>query len=278
MRSGSRGTVNRGSTTVRRDGRLFYVKRILIIGIGAGDPDHLTLQAVKAIGRADAFLVLDKGEAKHDLIRLRQEMIEAHARAPYRLVEARDPERDRTTPAYAAAVEEWRSRRADLYEAFVRDELGDDETGAILVWGDPGLYDSTLAGIEEVVERGTVAFDYDVVAGITSVSALTARHRTGLNRVGRAVHITTGRRLAREGPVAADDVVVMLDAHCAFADLGEEFHIYWGAYLGTPDELLVAGPVPEVAGRIRELRAEARERKGWIMDTYLLRRVSPKPS
>lgn len=278
MRSGSRGTVNRGSTTVRRDGRLFYVKRILIIGIGAGDPDHLTLQAVKAIGRVDAFLVLDKGEAKHDLIRLRQEMIEAHARAPYRLVEARDPERDRTTPAYAAAVEEWRSRRADLYEAFVRDELGDDETGAILVWGDPGLYDSTLAGIEEVVERGTVAFDYDVVAGITSVSALTARHRTGLNRVGRAVHITTGRRLAREGPVAADDVVVMLDAHCAFADLGEEFHIYWGAYLGTPDELLVAGPVPEVAGRIRELRAEARERKGWIMDTYLLRRVSPKPS
>lgn len=278
MRSGSRGTVNRGSAAVRRDGRLFYVKRILIIGIGAGDPDHLTLQAVKAIGRADAFLVLDKGEAKHDLIRLRQEMIEAHARAPYRLVEARDPERDRTTPAYAAAVEEWRSRRADLYEAFVRDELGDDETGAILVWGDPGLYDSTLAGIEEVVERGTVAFDYDVVAGITSVSALTARHRTGLNRVGRAVHITTGRRLAREGPVAADDVVVMLDAHCAFADLGEEFHIYWGAYLGTPDELLVAGPVPEVAGRIRELRAEARERKGWIMDTYLLRRVSPKPS
>ncbi|MGW4422467.1 precorrin-6A synthase (deacetylating) [Streptosporangium sp. NPDC004631] len=254
------------------------MKRILIIGIGAGDPDHLTLQAVKAIGRADAFLVLDKGEAKHDLIRLRQEMIEAHARAPYRLVEARDPERDRTTPAYAAAVEEWRSRRADLYEAFVRDELGDDETGAILVWGDPGLYDSTLAGVEEVVERGTVAFEYDVVAGITSVSALTARHRTGLNRVGRAVHITTGRRLAQEGPVAADDVVVMLDAHCAFAGLGEEFHIYWGAYLGTPDELLVAGPVPEVADRIRELRAEARERKGWIMDTYLLRRVSPKPS
>ncbi|MET8053354.1 hypothetical protein ABZU75_37780 [Streptosporangium sp. NPDC005286] len=67
----------------------------------------------------------------------------------------------------------------------------------------------------------------------------------------------------------------MLDAHCAFAELGEEFHIYWGAYLGTPDEILVAGPVPEVADRIGELRAEARERKGWIMDTYLLRRLSP---
>ncbi|GAA3084263.1 precorrin-6A synthase (deacetylating) [Streptosporangium carneum] len=253
------------------------MKRILIVGIGAGDPDHLTLQAVRAIGRADAFLVLDKGEAKHDLVRLRRDMIRTHAREPYRLVEARDPDRDRAAPAYAAAVEEWRSRRADLYEAFVRDELGDDETGAILVWGDPGLYDSTLAGVEEVVERGAVAFEYDVIAGITSVSALTARHRVSLTRVARPVHVTTGRRLAQEGP-AADDVVVMLDAHCAFAGLGEEFHIYWGAYLGTPDEILVAGPVPEVADRIRELRAEARDRKGWIMDTYLLRRVSPEPS
>ncbi|MER7133378.1 precorrin-6A synthase (deacetylating) [Streptosporangium saharense] len=251
------------------------MKRILIIGIGAGDPDHLTLQAVKAIGRADAFLLVDKGAVKHDLADLRRDMIEAHGRQPYRVVEARDPERDRTTPAYASAVETWRSRRADLYEAFVRDELGDGETGAVLVWGDPGLYDSTLAGIEEVAGRGTVAFDHEVVPGITSVSALTARHRTNLNRVGRPVHVTTGRRLAQDGPTA-DDVVVMLDAHCAFADLGElgeEFHIYWGAYLGTPDEILVSGPVPEVAERIRDLRAQARDSKGWIMDTYLLRRL-----
>ncbi|MGW2200428.1 hypothetical protein ACWCSH_50050 [Streptosporangium sp. NPDC001682] len=86
---------------------------------------------------------------------------------------------------------------------------------------------------------------------------------------------SASRRPAQEGAAAADDIVVMLDAHCAFAELGEEFHIYRGAYLGTPDEILVAGPVPEVADRIRELRAEARERKGWIMDTCLLRHLSP---
>ncbi|NUR99455.1 MAG: precorrin-6A synthase (deacetylating), partial [Kribbellaceae bacterium] len=44
------------------------------------------------------------------------------------------------------------------------------------------------------------------------------------------------------------------------------------AYLGTPDELLISGPLHEVAPEIEKLRAEARERKGWIMDTYLLRR------
>jgi precorrin-6A synthase len=48
--------------------------------------------------------------------------------------------------------------------------------------------------------------------------------------------------------------------------------IYWGAYLGTKDEILVSGTVADVAGQIQAARGEARERKGWIMDTYLLRR------
>ncbi|MDP9844227.1 precorrin-6A synthase (deacetylating) [Streptosporangium lutulentum] len=251
------------------------MKRILIVGIGAGDPDHLTLQAVKAIAAADVFFILDKGEAGHDLIRLRQDLVDAHARAPYRLVKARDPDRDRTSAAYATAVQDWRSRRAGVYERLIRDELGDDETGAFLVWGDPSLYDSTPAVLEEVLDRGAVRFVYDVVPGISSVSALAARHRIGLTRIARPLHITTGRRLALEVP-EADDIVVMLDARCAFATLPDaaEFEIYWGAYLGTPDEILVAGAVTEVAGQIRDVRAAARERKGWIMDTYLLRRVS----
>ena len=67
----------------------------------------------------------------------------------------------------------------------------------------------------------------------------------------------------------------MLDAHQAFrAYADEDIDIYWGAYLGTPDEILVSGPIAEAAPVIERLRAEARERKGWIMDTVsLLRRV-----
>jgi precorrin-6A synthase len=244
------------------------VKRLSIIGIGAGDPDQLTFQAARAIAAADAFLLVDKGEAKHDLADLRRALIAEHGREPYRIVEARDPERDRTASAYTAAVEDWRSRRARIYESFVADELADGETGALLVWGDPGIYDSTLAALEEVGAE----VEYEVIPGISSVSALTARHRVGLTRVGRPVHITTGRRLAAEGPTA-DDVVVMLDAHCSFAEAAPGFHIYWGAYLGTPDEILIEGPVSEVADEIRAVRARARARKGWIMDTYLLRRA-----
>ncbi|MGW2640644.1 precorrin-6A synthase (deacetylating) [Streptomyces sp. NPDC001348] len=255
------------------------MREIHVIGIGAGDPDQLTLQAVKALRSTDVFFILDKGEAKSDLTRLRRDMLDAHVpEGAYRLVEARDPERDRSAggTAYSPAVEDWRSARADIYERLITEELGEDETGAFLVWGDPALYDSTLGILEEVLERGAVAFEYDVVPGVSSVSALVARHRTGLNRVARPVQITTGRRLAEGFPEGVDDVVVMLDARQTFRQYaGDDIDIYWGAYIGTPDEILVSGPIAEAAPRIERLRAEARERKGWIMDTYLLRR-NPK--
>lgn len=117
----------------------------------------------------------------------------------------------------------------------IAEELGEDESGAFLVWGDPALYDSTIGILEEILERGTVAFEFDVVPGISSVSALVARHRTGLNRVARPVQITTGRRLAEGLPEGVDDVVVMLDAHQTFRQYtDQDIDIYWGAYIGTP--------------------------------------------
>ncbi|WP_261720034.1 precorrin-6A synthase (deacetylating) [Streptomyces sp. FZ201] len=252
------------------------MRTIHVIGIGAGDPDQLTLQAVRALRDTDVFFVLDKGEVKSDLTQLRRDLLDAHVpEGTYRVVEARDPERDRGAggDAYSPAVGDWRSARAGIYERMITEELGEEQTGAFLVWGDPALYDSTLGILEEVLGRGRVTFAYDVIPGISSVSALVARHRTGLNRVARPVQITTGRRLAEGFPEGVDDVVVMLDAHQTFRQYADQdIDIYWGAYIGTPDEILDSGPIAEAAPRIERLRAEARERKGWIMDTYLLRR------
>ena len=73
-----------------------------------------------------------------------------------------------------------------------------------------------------------------------------------------------------------NNVVVMLDANCSFkqvADPGTK--IYWGAYVGTNDEILRSGELSEVMDEIEQVRGAARERKGWIMDTYLLRRTTP---
>jgi precorrin-6A synthase len=245
---------------------------ILVIGIGAGDPEHLTLQAAKAIERADVFFVLDKGEVKQELVELREEILRRHA-TQYRVVVGRDPERDRSSEAYVESVDDWRRRRADVCASLIAGELGAGQVGAFLVWGDPSLYDSTLAILDDIQDRGELSFDVEVIPGISSVSALAARHRVGLNQVGRPIQITTGRRLAKQWPDDVDDVVVMLDAQTAFtAHTEQDAEIYWGAYLGTPDEILVAGKLSEVADEITEIRAAARKRKGWIMDTYLLRR------
>ena len=250
------------------------MRKIIVVGIGAGDPEQVTVQAVNALNRVDVFFVLDKGAAKQELVDLRQEILDRYVRdRSYRVVQARDPDRDRASAAYAESVDDWRRRRADACEQMIARELGAGEMGAFLVWGDPALYDSTLAILADILARGGVSFDVDVIPGISSVSALAARHRTGLNQVGRPVQITTGRRLAREWPAGVDDVVVMLDAQTAFTDVTEEdVDIFWGAYLGTPDEILVSGRLSQVADRIVSERAEARRRKGWIMDTYLLRR------
>jgi precorrin-6A synthase len=248
--------------------------QIKVIGVGAGDPDHVTIQAVNALNQVDVFFVLDKGEVKQELVDLRDEILRRFAPdREYRVVVGRDPERDRTSSAYVESVDDWRRRRADVCADLIATELGEDQVGAFLVWGDPSLYDSTLAILDDILDRGELAFEIEVIPGISSVSALAARHRVGLNQVGRPIEITTGRRLAEKWPDEVDDVVVMLDAQTAFtAYTDQDAEIYWGAYLGTPDELLVAGKLSEVSTEIVEIRAEARKRKGWIMDTYLLRR------
>ncbi|MCX5384157.1 precorrin-6A synthase (deacetylating) [Streptomyces sp. NBC_00083] len=258
-----------------------HERRILVIGIGAGDPDHLTLGAVKAIRRADVFFIVGKGPDKAALTDVRRRMVEEHTEGPHRVVEVEDPSRERRSMdrgAYTDAVRDWRERRGELFERLMREEMTAQETGAFLVWGDPSLYDSTLGILADIEARGSVRPHIEVVPGITSVSTLAARHRIPLNQVGRPVHITPARRLSDVARNDDGDIVVMLDAHESFTQVeGDDVWIYWGAYLGTPDELLVAGPVREVADRIRQLRAAARERHGWIMDTYLLRRGAGTP-
>ncbi|WP_422744982.1 precorrin-6A synthase (deacetylating) [Mycobacterium sp. WMMD1722] len=242
-------------------------RRIHVIGIGAGDPDYVTAQAVTALNDTDVFFAMDKGETKDDLVALRREIcsrfIDDH---DYRFVELPDPKRA-ADGEYRRIVADWHARRARLWADAIEAELAPDGVGAFLAWGDPSLYDSTLRILDLV--REFVEIDYDVVPGITAIQALTARHRIPLNDVGEPVLVTTGRRLREQG--LSGTAVVMLDAECSFTVCAPETRIWWGAYLGTSEEVLVSGTVGEDGARIEELRAQARARHGWIMDTYLLR-------
>lgn len=251
------------------------MRKILVVGIGAGNPEHLTIQAVNALNRADVLFIPDKGEKKSELAELRREICDRFVTNPKsRRVEFDVPVRAKPTDSYRQTVDDWHAAIAEIYERLILHEIGEDGCGAFLIWGDPSLYDSALRILNRVTERGNVAFELEVVPGITAIQALAASHKMALNRIGDPFMVTTGRRLAEEGlPDNAGTTIVLLDGQQAFLSVPEKgATIHWGAYLGTQDEILLSGRLGDVEAEIVRIRQEARERHGWIMDTYLLRK------
>lgn len=194
------------------------------------------------------------------------------------MVEADDPVRDPTISDYTTRVERWHQQRALIYEEMIAQHLEEDQCGAFLVWGDPSLYDSTLRIIDQIIARGMLRFEFEVIPGITSIQALAARHNISLNGIGGSIAITTGCQLAAGLSGTAERTIVMLDGQCSFKTLlDEELDIFWGAYLGMEQEILVSGKISEVASRITEVRNEQRQKNGWIMDTHLLAKSKAVP-
>lgn len=242
---------------------------LLLVGIGTGNPEHLTLQAIRALNRADLVLIPRKGADKADLADLRRAICaEVITNPATRLVEFDLPVRDPATPGYIARVNDWHDAIAEVWAETIAREGG--QTVALLVWGDPSLYDSTL----RIAARLTPAPAITVIPGITSMQALTAAHGIPLNTLAAPFLVTTGRQLRDHGwPDGVDTLVVMLDGECSFQTLPPEgVTIWWGAYVGMAEEIVRHGPLGATAPDIVATRAAARAAHGWIMDIYILRR------
>lgn len=247
---------------------------LFLIGIGTGNPNHVTAEGAKAIAAADLILVPLKGDEKADLAGLRLEICAAHVQGSTRVETFELPVRDPATPGYLDRVNDWHDAIAAVWQARIEAHLaaGGGRKVAFLVWGDPSLYDSTLRIAARVQRHVPMALK--VIPGITAIQVLCAAHAIPLNDLAAPVVITTGRNLRDHGwPPGAETIVVMLDSGGAFSSIDAAgVVIWWGAYLGLPEEVLIAGPLAEVAAQIIETRAEARVRHGWIMDIYLMRR------
>ena len=244
---------------------------LTLIGIGTGNPDHLTLQAVAAMNAADLILIPLKGETKTDLADLRRGMVDRVVTNPATRVALFDlPVRDAAIAEYEARVDAWHDAIAAVWTTTIAAHLPQGGTVALLVWGDPSLYDSTL----RIAARLSPLPPITVIPGITAIQALTAAHAIPLNTIGAPFTVTTGRRLRDQGfPPGTDTCVVLLDGECSFQTLGPDgLHIWWAAYAGMPDQITDSGPLAEAGPRIVAARAAARTRHGWIMDIYQLRR------
>ena len=247
---------------------------LILVGIGTGNPDHLTRQAITALNSADLILIPEKGAGKEDLAGLRRAICAGVVTNPAtRIVGFALPVRDPAIADYTERVDRWHDAIAAVWAETIAAQLPQGGQVALLVWGDPSLYDSTL----RIAARLTPPPHIKVIAGITALQALTAAHAMVLNEIGAPFTVTTGRRLRDAGfPPGVDTCVVLLDGECSFQALREPgLRIWWGAYLGMAEQILLQGRLPEVAPAIVSARAEARARHGWIMDIYLLRRGLP---
>lgn len=246
-----------------------------LVGIGTGNPDHITREAERAIRDADLVLLPHKEDNKAELAHVRMSLLRSLGVPDERIAHFDMPVRRQQGDDYDRQVDEWHDAIAQRW----RDSLGSHLPRgagrvALLVWGDPALYDSTL---RIAARLGLASGQVHVVPGITSMQMLCSAHGIALNDIGAPFMVTTGRQLREAGwPAGTDTLVVMLDGQCSFEQVYEPgAQVFWGAYLGMPQQLLMQGLLAETKAAIIEKRKEARQRHGWIMDIYLLRRPNP---
>ena len=268
-----RGKVSVGNF---RPGSRGGMRKILIVGIGAGNPDHMTVEAIEALNRADVLFIPDKGAEKAALAELRRRICERFIRnQSYRTV----------TVAGAAA----RRRRLGLSRQRRRLACADRrELRTSFRRGTDGR-SSAAPCSSGATRRSMTARCGSSRASRRRLSARLGghpRHQQRAGAGGTSSHRPQPHRRAGPGHHRAQTRGGLSGRsgqrrrHARRrADLpagrAEDLDIYWGAYLGTPDEILVSGRLAEVGDEIAQVRREARERHGWIMDTYLLRRREP---
>jgi len=245
---------------------------LCLIGIGTGNPEHLTYEGARTIRNADLILIPRKGVGKGDLAELRLEIIAKAAGASPPEIRFFDIPERHDTNGYLQGVDDWHDAIARIWQATIATAPAVQNV-ALLIWGDPSLYDSSL----RIAARLDPRPETHVIPGITALQALTAAHAIPLNEIGAPVLITTGRQLRDHGwPQGVDTIAIMLDGQCSFQSLDPAgLRIWWGAYLGMENQLAITGDLAQVSAQIIRARAAARTTHGWIMDIYLLKKTPP---
>ena len=173
---------------------------------------------------------------------LRRLICERFIREPgYRFVELPDPPRARAasdSPAYRQAVADWHAARG-LGSGPTPSRPNSNPAASAPSWRGATRRCTTARCGSWTPSRRTST------STTTSSPASPRSRRSPPDIASRSTTLASrcssppARQLREHG--LSGSAVVMLDADCSFRGCPPETRIWWGAYLGTPDELLVAG-------------------------------------
>lgn len=239
-------------------------RKVLIAGIGAGNPDFVTVQAIGASGHVRLFFIPDAGMEQDELARLRAEIVERYVRnRPLRSAPYKMPGENAGITGLEVVTG---SRCDDLAlpdDGLNMEMLDASESGAFLAWGSFSLGETVLRILRWLRSTGDLALDHEAMPGDSDIQVLASVHKVALCNIGRSILTATGRSIAGNFPNNADSIVLMLSAATDLSAPGQRIGTHWTLYTGMPDAVLVSGKFDEIVDDIARVRHDALHGKGW---------------
>ncbi len=179
-------------------------RRLIGVGVGPGDPDLVTVKAVRALEAADAILVPATEESGDGPGRAERIVAAACPTAAPRIVRVPFSMADKSGVS-VRRKQAWLTSARAAVDAFADGAA----TVAFATVGDPSVY-STFSYLAAHVTEQTADVTVEVVPGITAMQALAATSRTPLvegQEVLALVPVTAGLDRLREVLAVADSTV-----------------------------------------------------------------------
>lgn len=210
------------------------------VGVGPGDPELLTLKALRLVKEADIIAVpgdRPRESVAYQIVKGAYPKLDDKTLLAVPMPMTKDPEK----------LEESHRKGTDL----VCEELDRGHTVVFITLGDPTVYSTYIYIHKRVCERG---YDTEIVSGITSFCAVSARLNMGLVEKAEPLHVIPASYQIEEALKLPGTRVLMKagkkmkDVKAQMLEMGAEGVMIENC--GMPDERIYRSieEIPETAG------------------------------